>query len=201
MRMVGTTIFDSNGAEIANHQSAIGNRHLWQDREYDSATGLYYFRARWYSPETGRWLSKDPIGISGGFNLYDFCGNDPVNFVDPTGLVFMPNGKLAKAANSVVGKIITTVLGIVSETTSPLSGTNSGSDTFKVLDVMKEGGKKIGSKFVTVGGIIFAVATAPGSADAAEVYTVDGKMVSREEYIDSIFSTYSPSDTSTESCP
>lgn len=38
-----------------------------------------------------------------------------------------------------------------------------------VLDVMKEGGKKIGSKFVTVGGIIFAVVTAPGSADAAEL--------------------------------
>lgn len=32
------------------------------------------------------WLSKDPIGISGGLNLYVFCGNNPVNFVDPMGL-------------------------------------------------------------------------------------------------------------------
>jgi RHS repeat-associated protein len=85
-----TTIFDSNGAEIANHKSAIGNRYLWQGREYDSSTGLYYFRARWYSPETGRWLSKDPIGISGGWNLYVFCGNNPVNFVDPYGFSNIP---------------------------------------------------------------------------------------------------------------
>ncbi len=59
---------------------------MWQGREYDAKTGLYYFRARWYSPETGRWLSKDPIGISGGLNLYAFCGNNPVNFIDPLGL-------------------------------------------------------------------------------------------------------------------
>jgi RHS repeat-associated protein len=90
-----TTIFDSTGTEIANHQSAVGNRYLWQGREYDSATGLYYFRARWYIPGiedssgrslgVGRWLSKDPIGISGGLNLYVFCGNNPINFTDPFG--------------------------------------------------------------------------------------------------------------------
>jgi RHS repeat-associated protein len=77
---------DASGNSIANHQSAIGNRYLWQGREYDATTGLYYFRARWYDPVTGRWLSKDPIGISGGYNLYAFCGNNPVNFIDPSGL-------------------------------------------------------------------------------------------------------------------
>jgi len=41
---------------------------------------------RWYDPVTGRWLSKDPIGISGGLNQYVFCYNNPVNFRDPTGL-------------------------------------------------------------------------------------------------------------------
>ncbi|MBQ7589898.1 MAG: RHS repeat-associated core domain-containing protein [Verrucomicrobia bacterium] len=67
-------------------KSNYGNRFLFQGREYDYDTALYYFRARWYEPETGRWLSPDPIGISGGLNLYAFCGNDPVNFVDPMGL-------------------------------------------------------------------------------------------------------------------
>ena len=66
-------------------KSNYGNRFLFQGREYDYDTALYYFRARWYEPETGRWLSPDPIGISGGLNLYAFCGNDPVNFVDPEG--------------------------------------------------------------------------------------------------------------------
>jgi hypothetical protein len=41
---------------------------------------------RWYDAETGRWLSKDPIGLSGGLNLYVFCGNTPIAFVDSFGL-------------------------------------------------------------------------------------------------------------------
>ena len=72
-------------------ESVYGNRFLFQGREYDYDTALYYFRARWYEPETGRWLSPDPIGISGGLNLYAFCGNDPVNFVDPSGLAIVRN--------------------------------------------------------------------------------------------------------------
>jgi RHS repeat-associated protein len=77
-------IYDANNQQLSNSQ--LGNRYLFQGREYDSSTGLYYFRSRWYDPITGRWLSKDPIGISGGLNLYAFCGNNPVNFVDPMGL-------------------------------------------------------------------------------------------------------------------
>ncbi|MCK5887350.1 MAG: RHS repeat-associated core domain-containing protein, partial [Alcanivorax sp.] len=81
----GTTrIFDASGTELTT--SAYGNRYLFQGREYDSTTGLYYFRARWYNPETGRWLSKDPIRIKGGLNQYEFCANNPVNCVDPMGL-------------------------------------------------------------------------------------------------------------------
>ncbi len=58
----------------------------FQSGLYDSDTGLVQFGARWYDPATGRWLSKDPILLEGGFNLYVFCGNDPVNYVDPWGL-------------------------------------------------------------------------------------------------------------------
>jgi RHS repeat-associated protein len=65
--------------------SPLGNRYLWQGREYSWPTGLYNFRARWCDPVTGRWLSNDPIGISGGLNQYVFCANNPVNFVDPFG--------------------------------------------------------------------------------------------------------------------
>jgi len=53
---------------------------------YDPDTGLVHFGARWHDPETGRWISKDPILLAGGLNLYAFCGNDPVNFFDPWGL-------------------------------------------------------------------------------------------------------------------
>jgi RHS repeat-associated protein len=42
---------------------------------------------RWYDPMTGRFLQRDPIGITGGLNTYGYCGNNPVVGVDPTGLI------------------------------------------------------------------------------------------------------------------
>ncbi|MBQ9432498.1 MAG: RHS repeat-associated core domain-containing protein, partial [Kiritimatiellae bacterium] len=64
---------------------AAANRFTWQGREYSYATGLYNFRARWYDPAAGRWLSKDPIGLEGGLNLYEAFGNNPVCFGDSIG--------------------------------------------------------------------------------------------------------------------
>ena len=48
-------------------------------------TGLYYYRARHYSPAWGRFLQADPIGYAGGANLYAYVGNDPLNNTDPLG--------------------------------------------------------------------------------------------------------------------
>ncbi len=67
---------------------------------YDPDTGLVRFGARDYDPATGRWTAKDPILFGGGdANLYAYVGNDPVNFIDPSGY-FNPTKALAAAANA-----------------------------------------------------------------------------------------------------
>jgi RHS repeat-associated protein len=62
----------------------------WQTKWYDAESQQYYFGYRYYDPRLGRWLSRDPIRESGGFNLYAYCGNDPVNRHDPLGLDWNP---------------------------------------------------------------------------------------------------------------
>jgi RHS repeat-associated protein len=53
---------------------------------YDLDTGLVRFGARDYDAEIGRWTTKDPIGFGGGINFYTYVENDPINYVDLSGL-------------------------------------------------------------------------------------------------------------------
>ncbi len=65
---------------------ASDNPFQYTGRENDN-TGLYYYRARYYSPELQRFISEDPIGFkSGDVNFYTYIKNQPINWVDPLGL-------------------------------------------------------------------------------------------------------------------
>lgn len=84
------TIYDGSNNVLS--ASAIGNPYLFTAREYDPESGNYYYRARYYSHELGRFLSRDPLGFAAGdYNLYRYVFNNSVTYTDPTGeLAFIP---------------------------------------------------------------------------------------------------------------
>lgn len=79
-----TYAYDSFGNTTSSSGNLV-NPFRYTGREFDSETGLYYYRARYYDPNTGRFLSEDPIRFSGGINLYRYVGNNAVNEADPQG--------------------------------------------------------------------------------------------------------------------
>ena len=80
-----TYTFDSFGNTTASSGSLV-NPFQYTGRELDSETGLYYFRARYFDPQAGRFLGEDPLGFSVDVNFYRYVGNSPTNFNDPLGL-------------------------------------------------------------------------------------------------------------------
>jgi len=83
---------------------------------YDRDTGLVRFGYRDYDPAIGRWTAKDPIGFAGGdTDLYGYCLNDPVNMVDPLGLI---NWRaVGKGALATFGGGVSVVTGALASTT------------------------------------------------------------------------------------
>ncbi|MCK4565152.1 MAG: RHS repeat-associated core domain-containing protein, partial [Verrucomicrobia bacterium] len=113
--------------------------------------------ARWYNPETGRWLSKDPIGISGGLNQYVFVENNPVNFVDPEGLTVKSKAKAAVLAARIY------IQAVAGE-----AGPQIVRAASKGKAVATQIAKKIGPKGAAgIGGILTLVMT-PTTANAGE---------------------------------
>lgn len=85
--VVDSVVYDSFGNVVTETNPAFGDRFKFTAREYDGETGLYYYRARYYDPATGRFLSQDPLGFrAGDTNLQRYVGNSPTNFTDPSGL-------------------------------------------------------------------------------------------------------------------
>ena len=60
--------------------------HAFTGREHEPETGLVYYRARYFDPKIGRFLSEDPIKFAAGLNFYAYVENNPTNYTDPMGL-------------------------------------------------------------------------------------------------------------------
>jgi RHS repeat-associated protein len=83
--ITGTISYGSFGKPTT---SGTTDRFGYTGREFDTATGLQYNRARYYDAAIGRWTQDDPIGFGGrDANLYRYVGNSPTNGSDPSGLI------------------------------------------------------------------------------------------------------------------
>jgi RHS repeat-associated protein len=83
--VVWDTRFDSFGNALLANNNQIDNKLRFPGQYFDAETGLHYNWRRFYDPETGRYISADPIGIAGGPNLYTYADADPINRIDPNG--------------------------------------------------------------------------------------------------------------------
>ena len=96
--------YDEFGNTTVRAGESFDNEICYTGQVYDQSTGLYYYNARFYDPEDGRFVSQDTYRGEqmdpGTWNLYTYCANDPVNYVDPSGhdAIFLQATKGAKGA-------------------------------------------------------------------------------------------------------
>jgi RHS repeat-associated protein len=90
-----TYTYDSYGQQTASSEN-LSNFFRYTAREFDTESGIYEYRMRYYDASVGRFLSEDPIGFLGGSNFYRYVRNSPSRFIDPSGMVLVPNGTNAQ---------------------------------------------------------------------------------------------------------
>jgi len=94
---------------------AATDGYAFTGREWDSETGLYYYRARYYDPTLGRFISEDPLGFIAGTNFHEYVGSNPVVYGDPFGLQtttsnWGPNSPFCEAIRRAIQKAMSQLL-------------------------------------------------------------------------------------------
>ena len=103
-------ILDGNGNDVSNNYAHIANINpiRYRGYYYDIESGFYYLNSRYYDPAIGRFINADGYVSTGqdvnGFNMFAYCGNNPVTRADPTGMFFSEIWEFAKTAVTEIGK-------------------------------------------------------------------------------------------------
>ena len=119
---------DANGATTASYtyspygevtkSGSDDTPFQFTGRDNDEAANLQFNRARYYSPELGRFISEDPIGLAGGVNQYAYAGGNPLSYTDPLGLFLTTVDATCALAPDLCGEIF----GQMFENVGDLSG-------------------------------------------------------------------------------
>jgi RHS repeat-associated protein len=89
--VLGNVVEQNSYDSFGDGAGSTRTRYGYTGRERDQTTGLYYYRARWYDSQEGRFISEDPIGFSAGVNFYAYVGGNPLTRRDPSGLDWLEN--------------------------------------------------------------------------------------------------------------
>jgi RHS repeat-associated protein len=81
-----TYVYDSFG-RLTSSTGTLANPFQYTGREFDAETGQYFYRARYFDQNTGRFMSEDPIRFEAGIDFYTYVRNSPVSRIDPSGLI------------------------------------------------------------------------------------------------------------------
>ena len=85
--VVWRATYDPFGAATVDASSTVEMNVRFPGQYFDQETGLHYNYFRYYDPETGRYITSDSIGLRGSLNTYAYVDADPINAIDPSGLV------------------------------------------------------------------------------------------------------------------
>jgi len=130
---------------------------------YDTETGFYYLQSRYYDPTTGRFINADDIDYLGadgtllGYNLFTYCGNNPLLYSDPTGTFI----------NTITGAIVGAIIGAAS---AAIAGDNVWA------------GMAIGAATGAFAGLAADIAIATGGVGAIAIAAVGGALSSGASY-------------------
>lgn len=86
--VVASYAYDPFGGVLASGGAlASANPYQFSTKEYEADWSLNYYLYRFYSPELGRFINQDPIGLAGGLNWFAYANGNPISMVDPSGNV------------------------------------------------------------------------------------------------------------------
>jgi RHS repeat-associated protein len=182
-----TDLYEAFG-NITSSTGASANNRLANTKERDASIGLDNHGFRYYDPEIGRYISRDPIGYGDGLNVYAYVHNNPINFYDPLGLgywadvgqVFMGYGDAAVGTVVGVGTMVVhpvqTAKGIGHAVAHPVqTGKAIAADYKNKAGSLRGQGSIVGEILITVG-TAGAGATAQGGSKAGQVARIVSKV-------------------------